>query len=39
MKKMIAAFEVEQKNVQKDIEKYSKDVIILDYLITAKQLL
>jgi len=39
MQKMIAIFEVEYFTVERDMEKYSKDIIILDYLITAKQLL
>ena len=39
MRKIIAAFELEQFSIEKDIEQYSKDIIILDYLITAKQLL
>jgi hypothetical protein len=39
MRKIIAAFELEHFSIEKDIEQYSKDIIILDYLITAKQLL
>jgi RNase H-fold protein (predicted Holliday junction resolvase) len=39
MRKMITAFEIEENSIEKDIDRYSKDVIILDYLITAKHLL
>ena len=39
MRKLLLAFENDEGAIEKDIEKYSKDVIILDYLITAKHLL
>jgi hypothetical protein len=39
MKKLLLAFENDESVIENDVEKYSKDVIILDYLITAKHLL
>jgi len=39
MKKIISIFEIEEYSIKKDIDQYSKDVIVLDYLITAKHLL
>lgn len=39
MRKMVSTFELEQNLIERDIDRYSKDVIVLDYLITAKHLL
>ena len=39
MRKLLLAFEKDEAVIERDVEKYSKDVIILDYLITAKHLL
>lgn len=39
MRKIISAFELEEHSIERDIDRYSKDVIVLDYLITAKHLL
>ena len=39
MRKLLSALENDEASIERDVERYSKDVIILDYLITAKHLL
>lgn len=39
MRKLLNVFESEEACIEREVERYSKDVIILDYLITAKHLL
>lgn len=39
VKKILSAFVTKSEDVEREIGKYEKDVVILDYLITAKQLL
>jgi hypothetical protein len=36
---MINLFEQDPASIEADISEYEKDVVILDYLITAKQLI
>lgn len=39
MKNMINIFLASQSDIESNIDKHSKDIVILDYLITSKQLL
>jgi len=39
MNQLIFKFELEDVNIRQSVQTYEKDIIILDYLMTSKQLM